>query len=84
MHSKVECASEEERVKLGVGSTVKCGLGPPLGPPIIAVLGRTVSTVKLRADGVGSMLEAASMARTRKVWGPSGSGLYDFGELQGA
>ena len=61
-HSKVEPASEEEKVKVGVGSLV-----PPLGPPVIVVSGGTVSTVRPREAGVGSVLPAGSAARTSKV-----------------
>src|SRR6266496_4973811 len=37
--------------------------------------GAAVSTVKSREAGVGSVLPAASVARTRKVWAPSARAL---------
>ena len=43
----------------------------PEGPESIVVSGGVVSTVKVRVAGVGSVLPAASVALTSKVWGPS-------------
>ena len=48
------------------------------GPPVMVVSGGVVSvggtaTVQVRVAGVGSMLVAASVARTVKVWLPFGS-----------
>jgi hypothetical protein len=59
---------------------------PAAGPPVMVVLGGVVSpwTVQLRLAGVASVLPAASMARTRKVWVPVVSPVYERGELQAA
>ena len=46
----------------------------PGGPELIVVWGPTVSTVKLREAGLGSVLPAGSVARTSKVWAPSAEG----------
>ena len=43
-----------------------------------------VRTVKVRVAGVGSMLPAASVARTEKVWEPSARCGVVIGELQAA
>ena len=53
---------------VGVASFVR-----PAGPPVMATVGATVSTVKLRLAGVASTLPAASVARTSKVCAPSAS-----------
>ena len=47
----------------------------PEGPESIWVWGAAVSTVKLCAAGVGSVLPTESVARTSKVWEPSASEL---------
>ena len=61
-HSKLEPDSEEWNSKVGVGSLVV-----PVGPASIVVSGGVVSTVKERVAGLGSVLAAPSVARTRKV-----------------
>ncbi len=66
LHWKVAFGSFEENVKVGVGSAVA-----PDGPVSIVVSGGIPSTTMFRESGVGSMLPAASIARTSKVWGPS-------------
>ena len=43
-------------------------------PVRVGALGAWVSTLKLRAAAVGSVLAAASVARTSKLWEPSESG----------
>lgn len=63
-----EAAPGPLKAKLGVVSLTR-----PLGPESIDVSGAVVSIVKLTAAGVGSVLAAASVARTRKLWAPSGS-----------
>ena len=52
----------------------------PLGPPLIAVSGAAVSTVKLLVAGSGSILAARSMALTANAWGPSERPLKSFGD----
>ena len=52
--------------------------------PVIVVCGATVSTVNERTAGLGSVLPAASVARTSKVCGPSASGDVVCGEAQAA
>jgi hypothetical protein len=47
----------------------------PDGPESIVVSGAVVSTVQARESGVGSVLPAASVARTSKVCSPSDSEL---------
>ena len=59
--------SSDEKVKLGVVVVGRARWGPES----IVVSGAVVSTVKVRLAGVGSVLPAASMARTSKVWAPS-------------
>jgi hypothetical protein len=41
------------------------------GDEMIVVLGALVSTVHVNVSGVASVLSAASVARTSKVWSPS-------------
>ncbi len=60
-HWKVEPGSELKS-KLGVLSAVV-----PCGAEVIVAVGPTVSTVKLRVSGVGSVLPAWSVAFTEKV-----------------
>ena len=84
--AKLEPASFEEKPKVGVVSDV---VEPAAGPLSIVVFGAVVSggalvsTVKLRVAGVVSLLDAASMAYTLKVWLPSPSGPITFGLEQG-
>src|SRR6266496_3923271 len=68
-HSKLAPGSEE---KPNDGEALVVS---PEGPESIVVSGGAVSTVKLREAGVGSVLPAASVARTRKVWEPSARAL---------
>jgi hypothetical protein len=61
----------------------------PLGPELIVVCGGVVSDagswmVQLRLAGVASVLPAASIARTRKVWEPAARPLYVVGLVQPA
>src|SRR5947208_894681 len=67
-HSKVEPGSLELKLKLGVGSFD----GLP-GPEFSDVVGAVVSTVHAWLAGELSVLPAASVARTSKVWLPSPS-----------
>ena len=76
-HSKVEPDSVDVNSNLGVAS----GVGPD-GPEVMVVLGRVVSTVKVRFAGVASTLPARSVARTSKVWTPSASVPVVRGEAQ--
>ena len=62
---------------VAVGSPVR-----PSGPALIVVWGALVSTVMVRLAGLASVLPAASVARTSKVWGPSVSAAVVCGELQ--
>jgi len=59
------------------------------GPESIVVFGADVSaggvdevTVQLRVAGEASVLPAASVAFTAKVWGPTPIPAYDLGEVQ--
>ena len=45
----------------------------PVGPPVMVVLGATVSTVQVCTAGVVSVLPAGSVARTLKVCAPCAS-----------
>src|SRR3954452_21141482 len=54
------------------------------GPEVIVVWGGTVSTVQLRAAGVGSTFQAGSAARTWSVCGPCERPTYCFGEEHAA
>ena len=58
--------------------------GAGAGGQEIEAVGATVSTLKLRSAGVGSVLAAGSVARTAKVWLPSGSEARVFGDEQAA
>ena len=61
-HSKVEPASVEVNVKLGL-AVVR-----PVGPPVMKVSGAASSTVKLRTAGVESCWESpVFVERTSKV-----------------
>ncbi len=71
--------SLEENVNVGAATLVA-----PLGPLSITVSGAAVSTVKVRVAGVGSMLPAASIARTENVCSPSGSVPSACGDVHGA
>jgi hypothetical protein len=65
-HSKLEPASFEEKLNVGLALATT-----PVGPESIWDCGATVSTVNEREAEVVSVLPAASVARTSKVWGPS-------------
>ena len=65
LHSNVEFASDEVKVKVAV-----LGLLLPEGPPVIVVLGADVSTVQLHEAGDASTFPVASVARTWKAWAP--------------
>ena len=79
-------AALEARARLAGGEGEGRGgvVGGPAGPESIWVSGGTVSTVKLREAGWGRCWPASSVARTSKLWGPSGSGPVPKGELQAA
>ena len=64
-------------VNVGVGSLVA-----PLGPPVIATVGATVSTVKARL--ALPWLPAVSVTVTVKVWAPSPSAPVANGEVHAA
>ena len=70
LHWKLEPASEEEKLKVGVASLVS-----PEGPESIVVSGSVASTVKPWESGLGSGFPAASTALTWKVWKPSARAL---------
>jgi hypothetical protein len=64
--SKREPASPAVKAKAAVlEATV------PVGPESIVVSGAAVSSVQVSSAGVGSALPAASIARARKLCGPS-------------
>ena len=65
-HSNVEPPSLAVKVKSGPAEL----LGS-LGCAVIVVFGAVVSIVQVKLAGVGSVLPAASVARTSKVWEPS-------------
>ncbi len=77
-HSYVTPAPPENS-KAGVGSSVV-----PVGPEVIVVSGAIVSTVNVRAAGVGSTLPAASSARTSSVCRPSARAEATCGDEQAA
>jgi hypothetical protein len=54
------------------------------GDDVIVVLGGPVSTVHVRAAGVGSVFPTASVARTCTVWLPSARPVYVLGLVQAA
>jgi hypothetical protein len=73
LHWKVEPPSVELKPRLAVVDVVLVG-----GPEVIDVLGGVVSvggvsacTVQLRVAGVESVLPAASVALTEKLWVPT-------------
>ncbi len=66
LHSKLEPPSLELKPKLGEALLVG-----PEGPELIVVFGAWVSTVNARLAGLASVLPAASLARTSKLWAPS-------------
>ena len=66
LHWKVEFASLEEKSKLG-----EALLDWLVGLVSMVVSGATVSTVQVVEGGEASVLPAASVAFTEKVWGPS-------------
>jgi hypothetical protein len=79
LHWNVELAWFAENVNVGVVSSVV-----PDGPESIDVAGATVSTVKERLAGVGSVLSDASVAWTSNVCGPSSSeGVVVCADVQG-
>ena len=65
-HSKVEPPSLELKEK-----SASAELLGSLGCAVIVVFGAAVSTVQVKLAGVGSVLPAASVARTWKVCEPS-------------
>ena len=52
------------------------------GPEVMVVAGACVSTVNVRVAGDGSVLPAASLARTLNVWLPSASAFSVLGLVQ--
>jgi len=65
-HSNVAPASGEEKPKEALFTAIV-----PDGPESMVVSGAVLSTVQVRLAGVASMLAAASVALTSKVWEPS-------------
>ena len=69
LQAKVEPVSVEVKEKLAAVSVVEAG-----GEAVIEVLGAVVSggstTVQLSVAGEASVLPAASVARTEKLWAP--------------
>ena len=68
----------EAKPNEGLGSD---DLAPSAGPEEIATAGATVSTVKDRQT-IWLSFPGASIALTKKVWGPSESCGIVYGELQ--
>src|SRR6266545_3101892 len=67
-HSKLEPGSEELKLKLGVASLSSAG-----GAESIVVFGAVRSAIQVWVAGVPSVLPAASVPRTSRVWLPSAS-----------
>jgi hypothetical protein len=78
-HSKLEPVSLEVKVKVALVLVVVGG-----GPDAMVVCGAVVSTVKAWVAGVASTLPAASVARARRVCGPSARRAVVCGEVQRA
>ncbi len=78
-HSNVVPGLSPVNSNSGVASPV----GPD-GPAVMLVCGGSVSTVKVREAGEGSVLPAGSTARTSSVWRPSSSRPVVNGEVQDA
>src|SRR5688500_13171009 len=82
-HSKVEPASSAEKVNVALALLVVAA-----GPDTIVVSGAVVSagasTVQLYPAGVASVLPAASVALTWKVWPPSARPVRLTGDVQAA
>ena len=73
--SQAPSSSLHSKVASGVGRAENASVAVvdatvPVGPESIVVSGATVSTVQVRVASVASVLPAASVARTRKVWAP--------------
>ncbi len=66
-HCTVAPASPGWKPKVGVASLVR-----PAGPESIPTCGAVVSTLQAKLAGVWSALPALSIARTSKLWAPSG------------
>jgi hypothetical protein len=66
LHSKLESASVEVKLKLGAVEFV--GLA---GPDVIVVSGAVRSIAQVWLAGVASVFPAGSVARTWKVWLPA-------------
>jgi hypothetical protein len=78
-HSKVAPVSLAENVNVALVLVVVAG-----GLSPIVVSGAVVSTVIARLAGLVSVLPAASMARTSKVWAPSARAAVVRGDVQAA
>ena len=68
--------ASSEQAKLAPGSLLNAKLAAAVllsagGPEVMVVSGGVVSTVHEYVAGVGSVLPAASLARTWKLWLPS-------------
>src|SRR5918999_2167108 len=78
-HSKAEPVSLELKWNEALVLVVVAG-----GAVVIVVCGAAVSTVIVRLAGLVSVLPAASVARTSKVWAPSDNAAVVCGEPQAA
>jgi hypothetical protein len=86
LHWKVEPLSFAEKEKLAVVA-VEVAAGPEVivvSGAVVSAGGAGASTVQVRAAGEASTLPAPSVAFTEKVWVPTESPLYDFGEVHSA
>jgi hypothetical protein len=81
LSEQVNVAEPSSDAKVNVGRGL---LTTPAGPDSIDTVGGAVSTANVLDAGVGSAPPDASLARTRKVWAPSGSSVNARGEAQGA
>jgi hypothetical protein len=78
-HSNEDPSSDDVNSQSGVLSVVG-----PSGPDVIVVCGGAVSTVKVWLDAEGSVLPAASVARTSTVGCPSLSTPVVYGDVHAA
>lgn len=79
LHSKVEGVSVDVNTNVADVAGVAAG-----GFDVMLVSGAVASIVHVYDAGDGSVLVAASIARTWNVWLPSPRPLYDFGFVHGA
>jgi hypothetical protein len=78
-------AASSAHAKLADASDVNVKLAavpvkPVSAPLVITVAGPVVSTTQVLLAGVGSTMPSALVARTRKLWAPSGSALTVTGD----